>query len=103
MGPNGTVEFDTSGGFSHGIGGTVNVEGTIDYSLNGSSWTTALSFTGNPAASGEAGDWGAAGSISGASMGLSTKQTAYFRVQMRKTSSGAFSDFGGSFYTSWRG
>ncbi|WP_010545208.1 hypothetical protein [Sphingomonas elodea] len=105
MGPNGTIGFDTNGGFLVSRG-TVNVQGTVDCSLNGGgAWTTLASFTGNPSSAGAGeGNWASANTVSGASIGLSTKQTVLFRVTMRKTNSGGFADwFGSSFAVTWSG
>lgn len=104
MGPNGTIDIDTSGGFDASGAGTRNVQGTIDYSLNGgSTWTTATSFSGNASVVGEPGDWAGTASLSGASIGLGGKQTVSVRVQMRKTNSGEFAGFAGSLYVAWKG
>lgn len=103
MGPNGTIDLDTNGGFT-GYTSVVNVEGTIDYSLNGgSSWSTALTFTGDPSIdSSSPGGWAASASISGGSIGLSSKQAVLFRLMLRKTNSNGINTFGGSLYVVWR-
>lgn len=104
MGPSGTIEVDSSGGFA-AFGAFVNLAGMIDYSLNGgSSWTTAVTLDVNAASgAGEYGNWSGSTSISGSSIGLTTRQTVKFRVQMRRTSAGDFGDFFGTLYANWRG
>lgn len=101
MGPNGSITMDTNGGFEINAG-TINVLGTLEYSLNGGgSWTNANSFTGNAAPPFSQGDWSASAGLSGATIGLTTRQTVMFRVTMRKNNTNNFAAFGGDFAVSW--
>lgn len=103
MGPSGTLYADTSGFFTISGTGLALMNGTVDYSMDGGgSWTTAASFTANPAAVGEPGDWGASIALAGNDIGLSSKRIGKVRVQMRRTGAG-IATMDGALNVSWAG
>jgi hypothetical protein len=104
MGGGGNFTVDANGSFLKSGSGSINVDGFIEYSLNGgSSWTTLGSFTGNPAINPDPGDFSYSGGGTGASISLSSKQTVMWRIQIEKSSTNSFSSFGGTFAVGWSG
>jgi hypothetical protein len=102
-GPNGTMAIDANGYFETTSGST-NVAGSLEISLNGgSSWTSLGALTTYPSLPGEPGGWYISVSVSGASIGLTTKLTVMVRLQMRKTNTNNISDGGGVLNVSWSG
>lgn len=103
-GPNGNYSVDVNGSFDV-ASGTTDVNAYLEYSLNGSSWSTLTGGTLNHSAAtiSNSGTFDKVVTPTGASLGVSAKQTVYFRLQMRKTDATAFSGFGGTMTVQWAG
>lgn len=105
MGPNGTINLDANGDYDVSSG-IYNIEGYVDYSLNGGgSWTmvTGSTFTHNQASSSTPGNFFMTTGINGVDIGLSAKQTVLFRAMLRRSAGTSPSSFGGSMNVEWKG
>jgi len=101
-GPNGNFDIAFDGGFG-AASGSHNVNGFVEYSLNGSSWTSIGTLSTVASSPTDDGTFSFMSSPSGASLSLSAKQTVYFRLQMRQAAATTYTSFAGSGSVQWAG
>lgn len=104
-GPNGTLQLAWNVSAIVTGGSSAGMDGYLDFSLDGSSWSTV---SGTSASSGsfppgEGLDAFASTSITGASVSLTVKQNIYVRLMMRRTGGGGLGSVTGSLQTQWNG
>ena len=109
-GPGGTFNC------SYNVTGTPNtnsaaIDGYLEFSLNGSSWSAVSGFSGASVSNSSDGAFppgeptGAYGtaSFTGSAASLSSKQTVYVRLMLRRTGAGTINPTVGSLLTQWGG
>jgi len=101
-GPNGNFDIAFDGSFG-AASGSHNVNGFVEYSLNGSSWTSIGTLSTVASSPTDEGTFSFMSSPSGASLSLSAKQTVYFRLQMRQAAATTYTSFAGSGSVQWAG
>jgi hypothetical protein len=104
-GPNGTFGANWQVNATASGSGNTGIDGYLEYSLNGSSWSTVTGSAGSdgPYPSGETiGAFGGA-IFTGSSIGLSAKQTFYIRLIGKKNGGGTPASVSGSLSLSWTG
>lgn len=99
-GPNGTFGINFNGNFQ-AVGSSGNLEGYVEISPNGSSWTFVGNITSFGSIPGEPGSFFFNASIAGGSYGITTKSTVHVRLILAHVSSFTMSSFAGSGSVEW--
>jgi len=104
MGPGGNIEVDSNGTFGKGSGGgTIDFNAYIEYSVNGGGYTTLGSVSSTPGVGAfSSGDWSYTGSVSGATLGLTSRVPVTFRIQGKRVGT-SYLSFGGTLNVAWQG
>lgn len=104
-GPNGTLQFAWFVSAIVTGGSSAAMDGYLEFSLDGSSWSTIGGTAGASGSfpPGEGLDAFGSATASGSSVSLTNKQNIYVRLLMRRTGGGGLGSVSGSLQTQWSG